>query len=296
MKKLELSDRGEIERVVSKYPAYSDYNFVSMWSYDTDHLIEVSTLNENLVLRFQDYIDLKLFYTFLGTNQTDDTALRLLGSAQTTDMKPYLKMIPETSVKDLLENELFEVTEDRDDFDYIIRARDFVEMPGRTYHSKRKEIKKFLEQFGEKAHLEAIDISDVTIQAEIIELFCFWIETFDKNPTESEHELRAIQKLFEAADTFTLYSFGVRIDGKLVGYIIVDITHGGYAVLEFGKWDLRLRGLGEFLQHAVIRELLERGCEYINYEQDLGIEGLRRAKTLCYPAFFLKKYRISNKI
>ena len=33
-KKLELSDKEEVEKFTSKFPPYSDFNFVSMWSWD----------------------------------------------------------------------------------------------------------------------------------------------------------------------------------------------------------------------------------------------------------------------
>lgn len=33
-KKLELSNKEEIENFTSKFPPYSDFNFVSMWCWD----------------------------------------------------------------------------------------------------------------------------------------------------------------------------------------------------------------------------------------------------------------------
>jgi len=33
-KGIELSDKEDVEKITHKYPSYSDFNFVSMWSWD----------------------------------------------------------------------------------------------------------------------------------------------------------------------------------------------------------------------------------------------------------------------
>lgn len=55
-KKLELADKKDIEKFTSKFPPYSDFNFVSMWSWDIRGEMRVSQLNGNLVVRFTDYL------------------------------------------------------------------------------------------------------------------------------------------------------------------------------------------------------------------------------------------------
>lgn len=67
-KELELEDKEEIEKFTSKYPPYSDFNFVSMWSWDVRGDMRVSKLNNNLVVRFTDYLTGSPFFSFLGDN------------------------------------------------------------------------------------------------------------------------------------------------------------------------------------------------------------------------------------
>lgn len=293
MKKLELSDREDIEAIITKFPPYSDYNFVSMWSYDTDNLLEVAELYGNLILKFQDYIDLSLFYTFLGTNHASLTAKELLQVSQENGMKAGLKLIPHSSVAAIGEDPSLEITEDRDDFDYVIDAQKFSEMPGRTYHSRRKEIGKFTTLYGEQAEFAEVPTVDPSLQREMLALFEYWISAYDKTPEESAHEYKALTKLFSSADAFSLHTYTLRVAGKLVGFIVTECVHEAHAVLQFGKWDHGYRGAGEYLQHRTIRALKDLGALMINYEQDLGIPGLRQAKSLTYPDHFLKKYQIT---
>lgn len=292
-KKLELSDQEDINDLIKNFPPYSDYNFVSLYSYDADHKVEVSRLFGNLILKFQDYLDLEMFYTFLGTNDVSETIKTLLQEGAREGLRPYLKLIPHAVVEHISVPDAFFIQEDRDNFDYVIDAKAYANLEGRTYHSKRKELNKFTTGYEGRYTFDPIDLTDSLIQKEMLELFTFWIETFDKNPEESKHEYKATEKLLMAASSLNLQSFGLRVDGKLVGYIIAEVAHNNYAVLQFGKWNMLYRGSGEYLQQQCIARLYDLGCQYINYEQDLGIEGLRRAKELCKPVFYLKKYRVA---
>ena len=77
-KKLELSDRKDLEKFTSKFPPYSDFNFVSMWAWDTKGEMQISQLNGNLVVQFTDYINGKPFFSFLGDSLVLDTIKTLL--------------------------------------------------------------------------------------------------------------------------------------------------------------------------------------------------------------------------
>lgn len=65
-KVLELSDKGDIEVFTKKFPPYSDFNFVSMWSWDIKGDMRISQLNDNLVVRFTDYLTGNPFFSFFG--------------------------------------------------------------------------------------------------------------------------------------------------------------------------------------------------------------------------------------
>src|SRR3989338_6915620 len=73
-KKLELSDKADVEKFTLPYSPYSDFNFTGTWSWDVRDKMQISQLNTNYVIRFINYISGEAFYTFLGKNNTTDTA------------------------------------------------------------------------------------------------------------------------------------------------------------------------------------------------------------------------------
>src|SRR5206468_385716 len=118
-----------------------------------------------------------------------------------------------------------------------------------------------------------------------------WRHVSEKKLEEAESELLATDRLLKHAGHFNLHTLGVYIDDVMVAYSIYEIQ-GDYAVGHFEKAIKTHPGLYDYLKHATAKKLHEQGVKYINYEQDLGIEGLRKAKLLLHPEAFLKKYTI----
>ena len=96
-KNLEISDKKEVETITHQFEPYSDYNFVSLWSYNVKEEIQISKLNDNLVIKFTDYISGNPFYSFLGNNLVEDTISKLLKHSKTLNIPPLLKLIPESA-------------------------------------------------------------------------------------------------------------------------------------------------------------------------------------------------------
>lgn len=68
---VEVGDREAVESHTHRYPPYSDFNFTSLWAWDTSNERMISELNGNLVVRFTDYATNEPFLSFLGTNKND---------------------------------------------------------------------------------------------------------------------------------------------------------------------------------------------------------------------------------
>jgi hypothetical protein len=112
---------------------------------------------------------------------------------------------------------------------------------------------------------------------------------------ETDSELKALKRLLSESGRFNLSPLAVYIDDVMVAYSIYEITKGDYAVGHFEKALKVHDGLYDYLKHKTANDLHQQGVKYINYEQDLGIAGLRRTKLLLHPEHFLKKYTISYK-
>lgn len=88
---------------------------------------------------------------------------------------------------------------------------------------------------------------------------------------------------------------GIRIDGELKAFSAADKPFDDMAVVYFEKADSDIVGLYPLMNQQMVENLLS-DVRYINREEDMGIEGLRKAKLSYYPAMFVEKYAAVRKI
>ena len=90
-----------------------------------------------------------------------------------------------------------------------------------------------------------------------------------------------------------LLGTGVYQHGRLIAFSIIELLESGYAMGHFAKCDAGFSGLSHYLYQATARATSDRGCRYLNVQEDLGIAGLRTFKMLLRPVSFLKKYAVT---
>ena len=285
-----------VNNFVKNHHPYSDYNFISLWSWDHENKLRLSTLNDNLVIRFQDYTDPdEFYYSFLGVNQADETVLILLDHSR-REGKNQLKLIPETAVNSLRQPEKFAIAEDRDSFDYIIATK--TPEDSEAHQPKRREVHRFLKEHGQDLQVNELDISNPKTAGEILAVAEQWSGEISSGAHFNPGEIAAIRKILsqnQGLDTSNLHVVGMYMGGELSAFCIAEILEDGFAMGHYAKTNKKFRRMGAALDHFTAESLAKKGVVHFNQEQDLGIEGLRQSKMSKQPVFFLKKYTIALK-
>lgn len=175
----------------------------------------------------------------------------------------------------------------RDWAEYIYKTEDFVALSGKRYHAKRNHIAKFTKNYSsEMSRLTEADIPD------IIEFERAWLAAreFDGSAEQSAAKESAIVKgWIRAALRGELVCDILRVDGKMAGIAIGEITPTGTAIEMYEKADVAYEGVYSYLAHEFAARNFTR-CRYINRQEDMGLEGLRKSKLSYYPEFLLEKF------
>lgn len=289
-KPLEVGDKDIIRNFVSQFEPYSDFNFVSMYSWDVNGSAKISELYGNLVLRFNDYITQKPFYTFLGIDKASETTEKLIETAKKQNITTSLKLIPHTVFLKLEENKLFDAVEDVPNFDYVLSVQKLKNINDSEFHKKRNMVNRFIKDFGsENIKCKNLDIRGN--KKNFLDVFYKWEKTRGKVRSETSNELMALKRVL--SNDLDLNAIGIIINDEVVAFSIFEILPNKYSIIHYEKALGNLKGVFEFLNWKVSYYLASRGCELINYEQDLDIPGLKTSKMLYRPVNFLKKYVVS---
>lgn len=292
-KKIELSDREDVEAHTKKYQPYSDFNFTSLWAWDINNERMISELNGNLVVRFTDYQTQELFFSFLGAREVEKTVQELLSHAKDVGIPPVLRLVPEIIINEI-DRPQFNIVRDFDNFDYIYLVPLLSKMYGKAYKSRRVPAGKFLQE-QPSARFEIRNLSDPVIQESMTSVIRSWEKkkNLERKECEFEHEDAAIKRLFEMSLSHDMTVGAIFVGDAMRAFTIEEIVPHKYSIGHFWKTSGICTGEYDFLAQKTAQYLEDKGIVYWNWEQDLGKENLRSSKRSYRPSDFLKKYQVS---
>jgi hypothetical protein len=199
----------------------------------------------------------------------------------------------------------------RGDSDYIYSAESLATLPGTPYRKKRNHISRFGRTY---AQFELREITRENI-AEALEIEKNWLKSgvegepcdptceceqdawAERSEDEKSRlaEFCAIEEALQNFDTLGMKGAMLYVDGKPVGMTMAS-------EIAPRIWDIHFeKVIGEYANnggYAVINKmfaehLVAAGATLINREEDVGLEGLRKAKLSYYPQTILDKTHVT---
>jgi hypothetical protein len=170
--------------------------------------------------------------------------------------------------------------------DYLYAAKDLIDLAGRKYHSKRNHLNKFLRQY----NWEYQQMNPGVIE-ECLNLASLWFDVRNPEPCSENEAMVIVLKNFE----FLGVTGGViKVDGVIQGIAVGERLNRNTAVIHIEKANTEFDGAYAAINHEfAAREW--GGMEFINREEDMGIEGLRKAKHSYYPVRMVEKFTVAVK-
>ena len=231
----------------------------------------------------------------MGDNDVDETASLLIEISGILQKKPEINLISET-VASKLSVEKFLITEEPDQFDYIYDLNILSSMAGGHFASKRTAINKLKREFPTIGTVE-LDINDEYTKFDIKNINISWTEYKSKNDPygKVKNELIAIDRFLNGSFFENIITLGVFIDKKMVAYHILEVVQDKYVICHYIKTDFSHDGIYSYLMNETARILISKNLEFFNFEQDLGLPGLKKSKQSFSTGIFFKKYKVMLK-
>ncbi len=169
--------------------------------------------------------------------------------------------------------------------DYIYEAEALANLSGKKYHSKRNHVSVFKRNYPNWSYEE---INESNIPA-CIDLHTKWINGRGDDDPDFSLEFEAVLEGFENYSKLGLIGGIIKIGEEPVAYTFGERISDDCFVTHFEKAPSDINGAYTIINQEFAKKLVEMGFKYINREEDLGIEGLRKAKQSYHPVIWLKK-------
>ena len=179
----------------------------------------------------------------------------------------------------------FQFTADRDYADYVYLRSDLATLSGKKFQAKRNHINKFKKTY----NYEYTPITADRIR-ECLDLEAEWCKVNNCDQHEGTgNERRALIYALHNFDALGLTGGILHVEGKIAAFTFgMPINQDTFGV-HVEKADTRIDGAYAMINYEFANHIPEQYI-YINREEDLGIEGLRKAKLSYQPAIILEKY------
>jgi hypothetical protein len=149
-----------------------------------------------------------------------------------------------------------------------------------------------LNQFKKKYDFEYVPFgTDIIHQAmEMQEDWCTWRDCESSDVLSAEN--RTISRILNKWENIQGLTGGaIMVNQKMAGYTIAESFTDDTLVIHFEKGNPDYKGIYQAINQMFLEHSGNK-FEFVNREQDLDIEGLRKAKLSYNPVDFVKKYRV----
>jgi len=284
-----LADRAFFEHHYALYPqTHSDNTFTNMACWNHFAQYRYAFVNGNVVLastiagvtRFRPPIgprDPALMKDLirLAMEIGDDTPVVLIDPVTVEWMReidPSLTLVP-----------------DRNHFEYVYRASDLAELPGKNYLKIRSQINRFRKNC--RHTVEQITPGN---REEVMEFLVKWCEWKGcENDLVLAHEKEAVFYAIEHFTELPLRGLLIRVNSQVAAISLFERLNEDTALVHFEKGLPDCEGIYKAINMETAA-LLAGEVEYINRESDLGVAGLREAKMRYHPHHMVEVWSLKR--
>lgn len=293
-KKLTLEDKELFKKYINPYKFLScEYSFTTLYIWKDACEIQYAIYKDALIIKKKDFEGNYHFMQPLGYREEDlqDILEYLAQYKKENNMDYVFKDLEEDFIEKVkalcAEEQYMYIEEDRDNFDYLYEAEKLIKLSGKKLHGKKNHYNFFVKEYNyEVKEIEEEVINDVIEAAEK------WYVENNNDDKMLYYEMKSIEDLANNISLFNLKGIAVYVDGKVAAFSLGEKLNDKLAVIHIEKGDMNYRGIYSFINKTFI-DMCFSDVKIINREQDLGIEGLRKAKLSYHPIKLEKKFIVS---
>lgn len=262
---------------------YSSGNII-LWSkiYNT----EIAYVREMLIVKFRRGRDTYFLYPAGNGNRTE--AIQWIEDyCQKNGIDLKFGIIEPDMVTELDNRypDRFFVEYSRDSADYIYLVEKLANLSGKAYHGKKNHINKFIKTY-ENWSYERMNPENMEECIQMVEQWC--VENGCCEDRDKAAEICVCIDGIRYREELGLIGGLIRTEEGIVALTLGERLNEDTFVIHFEKAYSRIQGAYPMInQQFILNELMD--YKYVNREEDMGLEGLRKAKESYKPVMMAEK-------
>lgn len=289
-KQITIEDQDIFNDFLTPYTFQScEYTFINLYIWREGCDIQYTVLDDTLIIKKTDFDGSTHFmqpvkYKESNIKEIVDTLIKYKEDNSITYLFGDVEESFVTKLESLYPGK-FTFEEDRNNFDYVYDSEKLISLSGKVLHKKKSHYNYFVKNYEYKILPITKEVRDDVIAA--ANCWCLKNDCIDF----LAFECKAIESLLMNIDRLNFQGIVIYIKDKVAAFTIGEKANDKMAVIHIEKADDNYRGLYNFINKTFV-EMRYSDVPFINREQDLGLEGLRQAKTSYEPLNLVKKFKV----
>ena len=285
-RKIDLNDKLMVDSCLqSGNTDGSGYSFGSLFCWGDSYSLEIAEYDGMVLIRGVD--DFGRYYAYpSGTGDVRGAVEEMMAdSCRDGEIFRLVQML-ENNKNELEEMfpDFFNICYNRDASEYVYSVKNMAELPGKKFHGKKGHVNAFFRNH--------TDVSCDPITKDNIH-FCLdiaksWLSVKDGDYV-LDAEFEAIRKAVGNYDKLGYEGAILFADGKPVAFTMGEPLKNNTFCTHFEKTLPEYRDAYPVINNGFTKLMLMT-YEFVNREEDMGQEGLRKAKLSYQPVFLVDKY------
>lgn len=272
----------------------SDASFANIYLLRNKYSTKISRYKDFIIRKYSGK-GARCGYTFpLGKGDVAKALAEIENDAKECGERLQFAFVTEEQ-KEVLENAMparFCYSSDAGDSDYIYLRSELASLSGKAFHKKKNHFSKFVRTYPDYKYYEigACNIYDAQKVAD-----AWYYEHLQDEDASQLAEYKAIKEALDNFEELGLIGGIIYVNDSPCAMTIASKINENTVDVHFEK------AVGEYALnggYAAINKLFSEkldGVTWLNREEDIGIEGLRKAKLSYRPKIMLKKYSAVEK-
>jgi hypothetical protein len=289
--KVTLKDKQFFDEFNSQFPPYADWAFGTLMTWwDVFDDLEASQLDGNLIIK-SSYLTTGRVprLTLLGNKNIDETIEKIqefLGSPL------ELYSLPKYTIDAIKNPEKYVIVDDPDAAEYIISTEHGTKLEGNKMYQMRRAVQHFEQNMaGHVIEVRGIPLDNIQTKMMLINSLHTWQSEIYRNDND-RLEGAVIDRALMLAEHVGVKALCLFIDKQVEAFVLYKEISADYINLSHIKISYRYPDLFRYTTFVMTSFARDSGRDFINWEQDLGIEGLRAYKHSLRPVDSFRKYNL----